>query len=359
MATKVSLTPTWVEAAADITGIMLVQASGEVLPTALTGTSGTFAVELVVASDLPASTVRGIQLTKGELIGMDTIRELGTTGKLYARTAWGTTAASLLVEDVSPLFERNFTVDLALGANATFTRSTTGTYVNVAGLVATAAINAARFDYSRGTPALLMEPAATNLCLQSEVAGTTWSQTNVTIAANSVAAPDGATTADTLTAAADNATWVQTTTSVSAAKTWSIWLKRKTGTGAISMSVDGGSTYTVKTITADWARYSITQTLADPSLVLKIATSADAVYVWGSQLEVGSVPSSYIPTTTVAVTRTIDALAYTGVAADNETRFVVDGLDVDADDWNGTMPTPSTPDWISSVIVYYPGQRPD
>lgn len=175
-----------------------------------------------------------------------------------------------------------------------------------------------------GNPTLgvLVEPAATNLCLQSQTFGTTWTQTNTDISVNTIAAPDGTTTADTLTALADNATVVQTPTATTAVpKCWSLWIKRKTGTGAISMSLDGGSTYTEKTITAGWTRFNIVQTIAAHSLVLKIATSGDAVYVWGSQLEASTVPTTYIATTTVAVTRPARYETMTGSQIGPKLRF--------------------------------------
>lgn len=247
-----------------------------------------------------------------------------------------------------------FAFDAAAPADGVqYLKTTNGNTID-AGSVVTEAAGAAL----PGPFGLLREPVATNLCLQSQTAVTTWTQTNVTIAADAVTAPDGTTTADTLTAAADDATWVQTTTAASAQKTWSLWIKRKTGTGTISMSLDGGSTYTDKAITAEWARYSITQTLADPSMVLKIGTNTDAVWVWGSQLEAGAVVTSYIPTTTVEVARAVDALSYTGIDADNETRIVTDAGNVDLDDWDGAMPVPTVPVVEYSVTVYEPGGRP-
>lgn len=155
------------------------------------------------------------------------------------------------------------------------------------------------------------EGARTNLVLQSQVAGTTWAVTNVTVGANTLAAPDGTTTADTLTATAGNGTWLQGVTVASAVKTFSIWLRRKTGTGNIDMTLDNGTGWTTKTISSSWARYEITQTLANPTVGIRIVTSGDEVYVWGAQLEDGvSFASSYIPTTTVAVARNTDALTY-------------------------------------------------
>ena len=160
------------------------------------------------------------------------------------------------------------------------------------------------------------EGARTNLVLQSQTAGTTWTATNVTVAADSIAAPNGTTTADTLTASAGNGTWLQGVTVASAAKTFSIWLKRKTGTGNIDLTLDNGSTWNTKTITSSWAKYEITQTLANPTVGVRIVTNADAVYVWGAQLEDAvSFSSSYIPTTTVSVTRNAEIDSY--VSASN------------------------------------------
>jgi hypothetical protein len=149
------------------------------------------------------------------------------------------------------------------------------------------------------------ESAATNLCLQSEVLGNaSWTKTNTTVSTNSVAAPDSAVTADTLTASAGNATTIQDLGSLgSAAYVFSIWLKRLTGSGNIDLTLDGGATWTTKTITSEWVRYQITQTLANPDCGIRIVTNGDAIYAWGAQVETGAVATSYYPTTNSTATR--------------------------------------------------------
>ena len=161
---------------------------------------------------------------------------------------------------------------------------------------------------------LLLEPASTNLSLYSEdLSNAAWVATNTTKGSTSQTAPDGsANTTCEVTASAGNGTLLQTVTSASATRTYSVYLKRKTGTGNIDMTVDGGSTWTTKTITSSFARYSITQAaVTNPQFGIRIVTSGDAVYMWGSQVESQSLMSSYIKTTTVAVTRAADtAVSY-------------------------------------------------
>ena len=112
-----------------------------------------------------------------------------------------------------------------------------------------------------------------------------WTKTTVTPTANSIAAPNGTTTADTLAASGANGTALQSYTSLGVAYTFGVWLKRKTGTGNIQIAADSG-TYTTVTITSDWALYTIAQTPAAGTISagIRIVTSGDEVYAWGAAL---------------------------------------------------------------------------
>ena len=125
-----------------------------------------------------------------------------------------------------------------------------------------------------------------NLLLASEsFDAASWAKSSVTSTANSIAAPNGTTTADTLAASGANGTTLQTFTAEAISYTFGVWLKRKTGTGNIQIAADSG-TYTTVTITSDWALYTVTQTPTAGSKTagIRIVTSADEVYAWGASL---------------------------------------------------------------------------
>ena len=156
-----------------------------------------------------------------------------------------------------------------------------------------------------------IEVASTNLCLQSETFTTTWVPTTLTVTANTLVAPSGITTADTLTATAGNATLLQSITSASATRTFQIWLKRKTGSGNIDLTVDNGTTWTTKVINTTWTRYEISQAaVTNPVVGIRIVTNSDEVYAWGGQLESQPMATSYIQTTTASVVRNADVLTF-------------------------------------------------
>ena len=179
-----------------------------------------------------------------------------------------------------------------------------------------AAYYAPRFDYDPTTLAskgLLIEGAATNLLNFSESFATTggtnnnWANTNLTRTSTNNTSPRNDDTALRLTASAANGTIISSAAiGTSAERTLSVWLRRVTGTGNIQYTLDNGSTYTTQAITAAWVRYTFATTTAAQRVGFRIVTSADAIEIWGAQLETGTAASSYIPTVASQLTRSAD-----------------------------------------------------
>ncbi len=114
-----------------------------------------------------------------------------------------------------------------------------------------------------------------------------WVKTNITLTATQTD-PSAGTEAFTLTAGAANATMLQSIVLTGTLnRTFSIYLKRKTGTGDISITVDG-ATYSVETTSGAWARFDTTLTASGTvTCGVKITTSGDEVYAAWAQLEDG------------------------------------------------------------------------
>lgn len=221
----------------------------------------------------------------------------------------------------------------------TFARASSATYVNSAGLVATAANDAPRFTYAPNTlnrRGLLIEQSSTNLLLNSENFGS-WALTASTVTADTIVAPNGLTTADTWTSTGATAVISQNVTKAAVALTYtaSIWVKGSVT--AFSFTVDnatptnrgravfnlataqittvaneGTFTGTSATITAypnAWYRLTLTTTTGTTTTVrprLFFSDVGNSVNLWGAQLEQTNFVTSYISTTAATATRSAD-----------------------------------------------------
>jgi hypothetical protein len=135
-----------------------------------------------------------------------------------------------------------------------------------------------------------------------------------TKSSNTDIAPNGLQTADTLTAtSADTIIWQTYNPVVNCQYTASIWLRRKTGSGTVQFTADGG-TFTTITLTTTWQRFSATYTAAAglKAVGVKIVTSGDEVYAWGAQLSDSASLDTYVPNYGAAPT----AAAYYGPRLD-------------------------------------------
>lgn len=183
----------------------------------------------------------------------------------------------------------------------------------------TAAVYAPAIDWISGIGAygLRSEESRVNRALYSRDLTQTgsWTKSNATATLTATGIDGVANTASVVTATAGNATVLQSVTNASTARTLSVFLKRRTGTGNIDITLDGGLTWTTQTITSSWARYSITQTLANPSFGVRIVTNGDAVDVDVVQCEDGSFATSPILTYGASATRAADTIVVPNTTA--------------------------------------------
>jgi len=238
--------------------------------------------------------------------------------------------------------------EVALSGLQTFTRASTATYVDpLDGLVKTAAIDTPRFErMSDGETGILLEGASTNLMLDSEAFNSgQWTVSATTITGNATVAPDSTTTADLIVGDTTNAyhrvfqyATVPANTDITISRyvkaagyNWFalnaagvsngwIWFDLLNGTvGSIGSAVKN---YGITPLTNGWYRVWLavnTGALAGvgndgwfcPADFVNtyIGDGTSGGYVWGAQLEALPFASSYIPTTTAAVTRAADSLS--------------------------------------------------
>ena len=262
-----------------------------------------------------------------------------------------------------PQLDLNFASLLSLtpsvGPTPSFTRASTGTYFDASGVLTTAAINGPRFDHvyngvSWVSKGLLIEEARTNSLNYSEdFSNAYWSVNTtggLTVTSNSTVSPDGTTTADTISGApAVGGAWIRSSpVSVTTGPyTFSVFVKKtvsatvfpiiycnsnagdfgvyaNTNTGELVNYVVG-VTNKLTTNHGDYWRVQFSGSISSaanlsfyiyPSGTNDMANfsaslTGSQIY-WGAQLEAGAFPTSYIPTTTAAVTRSADVCEITG-----------------------------------------------
>jgi len=242
-------------------------------------------------------------------------------------------------------FATDKTLTARKGPTPVFTRGSTNTFVGSDGLIQSAAVNAPRFDHDPLTLAckgLLIEEGRTNSILQSEDFGTSWSAIGATVSVNAATSPNGLVTADKVILDLLSTTGrVQQATTLSGSHTFSAFLKASEWNLAFitpSMAVGGvwfnlsngtigtqqaGCVGSIVSYGNGWYRCSVTltgtgaisSTRVTPTNADNTITAGDGtsgIFAWGAQLEAGSFPTSYIPTTTAALARSADVCSITG-----------------------------------------------
>ena len=165
-------------------------------------------------------------------------------------------------------------------------------------------------------PMILVEPSSVNLVTYSEdFSDSSWNKADVTVSAAPVAAPDGTMTASHVVSTGSNAHLNALSIGGASTHTQSIWARTVSGAGTCFFNYHGG---TPTTVTEQWQRFEVPSNTAHMYAVNFRGTSTlTEIYIWGAQLETGSVATSYIPTSggnAAARTRAADDLVISGSA---------------------------------------------
>ncbi len=254
----------------------------------------------------------------------------------------------------------------------------TATRVNSNGNIEVVNANIPRLDYYTtggvaGCPALLVEPSATNLAWHSQTwaTGTSWTLTNTTTLTGTTGTldPFGTNTSNAISPTAASGIHIvesnfftlgsRVSYTSGTIYTQSGFFKQGTGSAgryvqltfggkfsqngyanfdlqAGAVVASGGTADTNRAASIEnygngWYRCRLTATCTqdglDQGIIPVLITSSgdtrvpsfagtitDVLYGWGAQLETGSVPTSYIPTTTGSVTRNADLISLTGAS---------------------------------------------
>lgn len=255
---------------------------------------------------------------------------------------------------IEPSLKLDFANARALDPRITFTRASTATYVGRDGLIKTAGEDEARFDHDPATGeslGLLIEESRTNLFEYSEdFTNADWAKFDVSISSNSIIAPDGSTNSYTITEGTTNTQHnITDTTTVTGTKTFSVYAKLASGSRLLRIvdynATDGAvlgrfdlsngtihagsdSSAVIKDCGNGWYRCSITTTTTvESNYYISLSQSdgtyiytgdgSSSLYIFGAQLEAGSFPTSYIPTSGATATRGQEKALITGETFNN------------------------------------------
>ena len=197
-----------------------------------------------------------------------------------------------------PTLDQRFAKDKALvdkvsGNNLiTFSRASSGTYVDSDGLIKTSPVNLISYseEFDQWTVA-----------------------SNSVITPNSIAAPDGTLTADLVYFSQTGFTNISQSITLTQGKNYTISVYAK----AVTPGTNNKFTFYIASpqfktpansfeTTSEWQKFTFTFTHDNPSastlvyILNKSDTYITNVYFWGAQLEEGTTANDYVPTTTVA-----------------------------------------------------------
>lgn len=160
---------------------------------------------------------------------------------------------------------------------------------------------------------LLVEgPATNNIASSADWSAAAWTKTTCTVGTG-ITDPAGGTAACTLTATAANGQAIQVLAAgASLVRTNAVWIRRRTGAGAVQLLTPDNAVFSTVTLTSAWQRLSPPAVAASTARAIgvRLVTSGDAVDVWNAEQEDGPFVTSDIVTAGAAVTRSADIVSF-------------------------------------------------
>ncbi|PWR17477.1 phage head spike fiber domain-containing protein, partial [Zavarzinia aquatilis] len=252
-----------------------------------------------------------------------------------------------------PAVHLEFVHSALIDPRLSFTRASTGTYIDRDGVLKTAQVNEPRIGYdplTRERRGLLIEGARTNLALRSEALdNAAWTKSACTVTANAAAAPQGTMIADKLVEAASAVRhYCGQNIAFTAGQDycWSVDLsrgERRRARVRLPTAQFGGYTYVDVDLVlgslvatgagairggcqargAGWYRVWVVGTCAsagsgtveveildDSSTSAFMGDGLSGLYAVNAQAEIGAYPTSYIPTVAATATRAAEIVTY-------------------------------------------------
>jgi hypothetical protein len=327
----------------------------------------------------------------GSVLGVDNTPTTSAASGIWSLNAVARAVKASIWPSNDPTLALDFDETTTLDSRITFTRATNGTYFDSSGVLQTASSGAARFDHRLEggvwvNKGLLIEEQRTNILLQSENLGTTWTNINTTESLNVTTAPDGTTTADEIIDnATDAAHYMQQIVAFNRDNTscCSVFLKNNDHQWAriavgsnttnqvqayfdlvngvigsvLNINSGSGATATMTDVGDGWYRCSLAGASndggANQGYAIALAESdgdasyigtGTSIYAWGMQAEAGAFPTSYIKTTTASVTRNADVASMTSTDF-SDWYNATEGTIFMQNDLNGLNPTVGNRYW--------------